>query len=438
MAVTRGKGKQTEWLHAFYYHYMKRILLSAALTAATALNATAQEVARVSEFEITPSALTSNGKPVPVGIDDEKQEVTIFDTDFNVVKKFNYTCGTYTYRTYSEIATVKPSGAKVTQENSYDVTIDNLPVAANTVSEMTQKLTEIYGNSDYYGFTDHKGRTCCWSPSRTSCYESQWLGATYPHMYYCIEDGYIKEIFVDYEHKFNQDNIDNAEWTISGDVEENTGNAYPVEFEYLDYDANIAFDEENNYTQTLFNDDDKWEYMVQKYGPAEKRKSDYWSWDRNDNGIVLRRTVYEGQARVGYDIKNEDGDIIASINAKGTGGEWLDIFKIGGNLYLLLDDGGDEVLYKYDRQSTEIKEVTRSEAKRANVRVNGRSITVEADGKDVDEVELFDIGGRKMASSARKSAGHLNLNAANAADGVYSVALKKRGRLVGAQKIVLK
>lgn len=416
---------------------MKRILLSAALTAATALNATAQEVARVSEFEITPSALTSNGKPVPVGIDDEKQEVTIFDTDFNVVKKFNYTCGTYTYRRYSEIATVKPSGAKVTWENSRDVTIDNIPVAATTVSEMTQKLTEIFGNSDFYGFTDHKGRTSCWSPSRSGCYESQWLGAKYPHSYFCIEDGYIKEIGVDYEAEFNQDDIDNAEWITYGDVQEDTYYKDPVDIEYMDYDANIAFDAYTCCTQTLFNDDDKWEYIVAKYGPVEKHPGNYWISSRNENGIELKRDSYEDQPCVGYDIKNEDGDIIASINANIDG--YFDfICKIGGNIYLSLYDDGDDVIYKYDRQSTEIKEVTRSEAKRANVRVNGRSITVEADGKDVDEVELFDMGGRKMASSARKGAGHLNLNAGNAADGVYSVALKKRGRLVGAQKIVLK
>lgn len=414
---------------------MKRILLSAALAAATALNATAQEVARVSEIEITPSALTSNGKPVPIGIDDEKQEVTIFDTDFNVVKKFNYSCDPHTSRRYSEIATVKPSGAKVKWENSNDVTIDNIPVAATTVSEMTQKLTEIFGSSDFYGFTDHKGRTSCWSPSLSGCYESQWLGAKYPHTYFCIEDGYIKEIHVDYEVEFNQDDIDNAEWITYGDVEEDTYYRGPVGIEYMDYDANIAFDENTSCTQTLFNDDDKWEYIVAKYGPVEKDPGNYRSWDRNENGIVLMRNSVENQPCVGIDIKNEDGDIIASIS---TNIDWYyDIYKIGGNIYLSFYDG-DYVFYKYDRQSTEIKEVTRSEAKRANVRVNGRSITVEADGKDVDEVELFDMGGRKMASSARKGAGHLNLNAGNAADGVYSVALKKRGRLVGAQKIVLK
>lgn len=66
---------------------MKRILFSAAIIAASAITATAQEVARVSDISVVPSVLTSTGKPAPVGIDTQKQEVTIFDTEFNVVKK---------------------------------------------------------------------------------------------------------------------------------------------------------------------------------------------------------------------------------------------------------------------------------------------------------------------------------------------------------------
>ena len=69
---------------------MKRILFSAAIIAATTITATAQEVARVSDLNIVPSTLTYTGKPAPVGIDTEKKEFTIFDTEFNVVKRFNY------------------------------------------------------------------------------------------------------------------------------------------------------------------------------------------------------------------------------------------------------------------------------------------------------------------------------------------------------------
>ena len=414
---------------------MKRILFSAAIIAATTITATAQEVARVSDLNIVPPTLTYAGKPAPVGFDRDKQEFTIFDTEFKVVKRFQLSFETCKTRSYDEIATVKPSGAIVTWENSYDINNDPENNVATTLNEMIKLLSDYYDTNNFFGFTDYKGRTSCWSPERTNCFASEWLGASYPRNYWCIEDGHVKEIQVDYKPDFDQTTIDNAEWTIEGDViEGESGGSHDV-FYYYDYDANIAFDEDIRCTQTLFNDDDKWEYIVSKYGAMEKNVSDYWIRGTSDNGYILRRNASESQPTTGLDIKNEDGETVASIN------EALnldDVYKIGGNTYLALYGDGCNILYKYDPKSTDIKEVSRSEAKMVNIRINGRSIMVEADAKDVDEVELIDMGGRKMASSDRKGVGNLTINASSAADGVYSVALKKRGRLVGAQKIILK
>ena len=414
---------------------MKRILFSAAIIAATTITATAQEVARVSDLNIVPSTLTYTGKPAPMGIDNEKQEITIFDTEFNVVKKFNYTSTTHIYRQYAEIATVKPSGATVTWEHSQDINNDPEYTVATTLKEMITLLSGYYDTNNWFGFTDYKGRTSCWSPDRTSCFASEWLGASYPRNYFYIEDGHVKEIQVEYQPDFEQTAIDNAEWTIEGDVYENEYQNSPESFYYGDYDANIAFDEGIHCTQTLFNDDDKWEYIVSKYGAMKKDVSDYWIWSSSENGYILTRNASEGQFITGFDIKNEDGKIVASINEVA---RLDDVYKIGGNIYLALYGDGCDILYKYDPKTTDIKEVSRSEAKMANIRINGRSIMVEADAKDVDEVELIDMGGRKMASSDRKGVGSLTINASNAAHGIYSVALKKRGRLVGAQKIILK
>ena len=372
-----------------------------------------------------------------MGTDTEKQEVTIFDTDFNVVKRFNYSCETHKYRQYTEKATVKPSGAKVTWENSWDFNNDPENNVATTLNEMIKLLSDAYGINNWFGFTDHKGRTSCWSPDRTSCFASEWLGASYPYNYFCIEDGHVKEIQVDYNLDFDQTTIDNAEWTIEGIANESEYGGSPERFDYMDYDANIAFDESFQFTQTLFNDDDKWEYIENKYGAMKKIVGDYWSWGSSEDGYILRRDAYETHSITGLDIKNEDGETVASINEEA---ELYDVYKIGGNIYLYLSPVNENgyALYKFDPKSADIKVVSRSDAKMANIRVNGRSILVEADAKDVDEVELFDMGGKKMATSSRKGIDNLTINAASATNGVYSVALKKRGRIVGAQKIVLK
>ena len=121
------------------------------------------------------------------------------------------------------------------------------------------------------------------------------------------------------------------------------------------------------------------------------------------------------------------------------------IYRIGGNVYLVHccwnsdeDDEDKEILYRYDPTTTEIKEVSRSEAMAVKIKLYGRNIMVEADGQVVDEADLIDMSGRKLAGSGRTGTGQLTLNAGSATNGVYSVALKKRGRIVGAKKILLK
>lgn len=419
---------------------MKRILFSAAIIAASTITATAQEVARLSDFDIVPSTLTYTGKPAPTGFDREKQEFTIFDTEFNVVKRFNYSCEKAKSRSYYEMTTVKPSGAIVEWEYSWDLGHYTEDSVATTLDEMIKLLSGIYRTNNWVGFTDYKGRTSCWSPDRTSCFASEWLGTSYPQDYFYIEDEHVKGIEVRYKPDFDQTAIDNAQWTIEGDVDENEYDDSPESFCYSDYDTNLAFDAYTRCTQTLFNDDDKWEYIVPKRGAIKKDVGNYEISGSSEDGFILVRRVFEARPMTGFDIKNEDGETVASINE---GREIYDVYKFGGNIYLYIwyqdaDYNSDYILYKYDPKSTGIKEVSRSEAKKANIRINGRSIMVEADAKDVDEVELIDMGGRKMTSSNRKGVGNLTINASSAADGVYSVALKKRGRFVGAQKIILK
>ena len=419
---------------------MKRILFSAAIIAASTITATAQEVARLSDFDIVPSTLTYTGKPAPTGFDRTKQEFTIFDTEFNVVKRFNNSCEIDKSRSYYEMTTVKPSGAIVEREYSWDLSHYTEDSVATTLDEMIKLLSGIYRTNNWVGFTDYKGRTSCWSPDRTSCFASEWLGTSYPQDYFFIEDGHVKGIEVYYKPDFDQTAIDNAQWTIEGDVDENEYDDSPESFCYSDYDTNLAFDAYTRCTQTLFNDDEKWEYIVPKRGAMKKDVGNYQISDSSEDGFILVRRVSEARPMTGFDIKNEDGETVASINE---GKAIYDVYKFGGNIYLYIwypdaDYNYDYILYKYDPKSTGIKEVSRSEAKKANIRINGRSIMVEADAKDVDEVELIDMGGRKMTSSNRKGVGNLTIKASSAADGVYSVALKKRGRFVGAQKIILK
>ena len=70
---------------------MKKFLISAALIAAISVSTSAQQIEGgviiEDDLSFVPSTLTSSSKPVALGFNSEN--ATIYDSDFNVVKKFN-------------------------------------------------------------------------------------------------------------------------------------------------------------------------------------------------------------------------------------------------------------------------------------------------------------------------------------------------------------
>ncbi len=412
---------------------MKTFLFTAALSAATFISASGQEVvANCDRLDITPSCFTSDGKAVPIRYDNMyvgTPSVTIYDSDFKVVKQINnfktkttQSCG------YSEIATVKPTGATIkSSERSY-YTFNGETITAMDLNSMIQKMSSYYG-CDFYGFTDSMGRLSCWSPQLSRFYYQEWFGTMYPESYFAIIDGEVDEIRVSYEPVLD---IDHAQWTMLEDSYRHHSSTESIcLFYFYDFDANVLYDNRIGFTQTFFNEDDKWEYISTLYGALEKRVGDYNVWDYNTNGLVLRRDVYENQPVIGYTICNEDGDVIASIEIDDSYIEC--IYKLGGNIYF----ASDYVIYKYDPMSTSIKKVSGSEAKTPLVKMRGRSIIVE-DGQKADEAVLIDMGGRIVATSNQKGNESTTINIANMPAGVYNVAVKNKGRITAVRKIIIK
>lgn len=417
---------------------MKTFLFTAALSAAIFIPASGQEVASFDRIDFIPSCFTSNGKAVPVGYNnsDEGATVTIFDSDFKVVKQFNIKNLTYESRNYSETATVKPTGATIEDawEEQESYIVDGETLTATDLNSMIQKLSSIHG-CDFYGFTDSKGRLSCWSPQLSDFYYQEWFGTMYPKRYFSIIGGKVNAIRVSYKPVFD---MDHAQWTP---LQDKDYDVYRINLSHIycycyDFDANVLCDESILCTQTLFNEDAKWEYMLPLLGPIEKFPREYSVWGSNTDGLVLRREVSEYQPAIGYAIYNEDGNIVASLlYNKKTYPSVNDIYvyKLGGNVYF--EDEG--TVYKYDPLSTSVKEVSHSEAKALMIKMRGRNIIVE-DSQKADEAVLVDMGGRIVATSNHKDNEGITINADNMPTGVYSIAVKSKGRVAAARKIILK
>ena len=429
----------------FYSNNMKTIIFAALLSAAGIMSANAQEAVDISAnygYTFMPSCLTTNGKAASVGINMDENDFTasIMDADMKVVKQFKVNKTVARRGGYIESAIVKPSGAEINyiqyQWKIYDN--EGEPVTATDMNSLIERMSEIYAGQQFYGFTDFKGNVSCHSSDTTDCYYPHWFGTAYPFEYYSIIDGTVYQIRVAYNPTFSQADLDNAEWKKGDSFYEENICLYPIfPIGYFNCDTNIFYDHYTYASQALFNDDDKWEYILPQYGPVKKNIGDPIVYGSDEKGVILSRTVYEEPENLGFGIYDEDGNVIASL--KVPNGQDPSVFISNGNIYLEVDGGNaGYIIYKYDRATSSVKEISRSKSNAPIISMNGRRITVGADGNNIDEAVLYDMGGRSIASSRRTNGDNITINAANVAQGVYNVALKNKGRIAGAQKIIIK
>lgn len=436
----------------FYSNNMKTIIFAALLSAAGIMSANAQEAVDISAnygYTFMPSCLTTNGKAAFVGINEDEPDnmtASIRDADMKVVKQFKINKTVALMRSYSESAIVKPSGAEIKyiqyQWKIYDN--EGEPVTATDMNSLIERMSEIYAGQQFYGFTDLEGNVSCHSLDSLDSGDlgdflyPNWFGTAYPYEYYSIIDGTVYQIRVAYNPTFSQADLDNAEWKKGDSFYEENICHYPIlPIDYYNCDTNIFYTHYIYASQALFNDDDKWEYILPQYGPVKKNIGDPIVYGSDEKGVILSRTVYEEPENLGFGIYDEDGNVIASL--KVPNGQDPSVFISNGNIYLEVDGGNaGYIIYKYDRATSSVKEISRSKSNAPIISMNGRRITVGADGNNIDEAVLYDMGGRSIASSRRTNGDNITINAANVAQGVYNVALKNKGRIAGAQKIIIK
>lgn len=427
----------------YIYSHMKTLLLTAAFFAAgiSAANGQTSEVYRGINF--IPSSCTYNGKPVIAGITPDYQTAKILDTNLNVVKQFPLKTERYVDRSYYEIATVMPTGAEFDEyDDSYVLREEQqgTPMTATDLTTMQTKLATNYNCpvDALIGFTDIKGNISCYWHN-IECFSEGLFGKKYPTEYFTIINGEVNRVFVydwNYEYTFDQTDIDNANWEPETELTDYSPRVGCVHFD--DYDENAVGD--GLYiTQTVFNDDDKWEYLVPKYGPVDKTVGQYEMESIDSNlGVKFRRRVSERQECISTVVYNEDGEEVLSLEGNRL---YISCRKVNGAYFFEEETPTNDghygtILYKYDRITTSLQEVARFEGKSARISVDGRTITVDAADNGIDEAELYNMAGSRVASA--RGGESLTINADGMPGGVYNVATKNRGRITGAQKIVLK
>lgn len=139
------------------------------------------------------------------------------------------------------------------------------------------------------------------------------------------------------ERKATAEGVYNGEWI------EYTKEGYlpggDTSIEYYDTSNGFYSGKRMFYTQTLFNSDEKYEYMQSVFG---EYKTSVTERDRDGDGhIDYIETEYRG-IQIGFDVKNEDGDIVCSLRPRfpegyTVRGDYPKLLKINGKIYLILD-----------------------------------------------------------------------------------------------------
>ena len=373
-----------------------------------------------------PGMITKSGEAVVYQY--SGNEITVYSLDFLVDRSFTPVKTEYQSGTVVEEAIVTPTGLSPTPENQYGGKNYStyLEWAASSQDEMINKLREQSPYSTLIVFTDAMGNPACYDYGNSSFKYENLFGKKYPTTWYALIDGYVYR--VDTYDSFYTVIYDeeNAVWTRKSEkLSSHSSGPSDIEF-YIGY---LYYTYAQHYlSQTLFNEDDKWEYVVEEYGPLRCNFGSPVVITNNDGTMTLRR---EGQAHssiVGYAVYNEDGTKLGVLPQGSfyviNGRKFL---QNSDSLYEIIGDGSDFDLV----EAVQAKSDRRLDAERGIV-------TVDIDSEQAGgEVVVSTTDGKVMASK-KVGIGQTQINDQPLPTGIYVVSLLKDGRIVESEKYLVK
>ena len=345
--------------------------------------------------------------------------------------------------TITETTTVPVTGINVKNEPAVstptDDRINNIDVSGITTADafanamQTAINGENYYGPYYTGFVDYKGNLCCWTAF--TMMQSFDNDSRYPiGTYYSIVNGTILSCthqYSDYEYQYS---LANAVWNESYRTSQL---ASVIEgFEYNDFDKHLDFDVYTNLliTQSLFNNDDAWEYITPDlYETTDTTYSGGGS--RTAEGTTIYRTIKKGYASQGYKIVSDDGRTIAKFDH-----HFTRVWKINGNIYFYgHPTNGYNALFLYDNQTSEIKELISAKQRISFVSVTGETIDLQLSNEDTDsEAVITSMGGQTTGKyPIAKGHTYVQINAANLSKGIYNVSVQRNGQVLQSQNVLI-
>lgn len=399
---------------------MKRTLLASAF-AVMALAASAQisEVTKVKGdgFDFIPKSLTTTGVITPystIGVEhnssNQTPEFTVYDASFNVEKTFKYDPRVFKINFVPMKALADFKTKKVVKEGYEAVSwghcvdgvygYDGFETPITTMDEFKAAVTKLIGDVGQVYFTDYKGNFAYHAAKG-------WQDASGSYDSICVSERYSfynpsdnKLYNVDGLTKLVEVDTSKLAWKVDDSREGSEGILQEsiIPTEVYDYDANCNEDTYGYLTQNVFNNDDKYEFLVECYRQVSAPETSVYGPMINgiENGkIVFSQDVQDKYYESYQAVKNEDGkELFAFPNSSNS--KDLAIYRMNGKTYIknseFLHNGEYQyVIYQLDNTGTGITELARTNVVKSAKTFNMSGMKVDKNAKGI----VIQQGGKK-------------------------------------------
>lgn len=282
-----------------------------------------------------------------------------------------------------------------------------------------------------------------------------YFGKKYPKVYWVLNNGRVTGYRTNYT-------VTYSEWKVVDTRIENRQKTLK-RLRLCNINLNNGDGENDNFfemSQTLFNEDEKFEYIIPKYELSSKGNGYdiIVSPDPSDETITTTQTEIISENRyltlTGFQIVSENGEIIKNLNFDSdftgdidTYSDYAFVITIGSNTYLAFNGHSDSksatIFYKIDRSSTDIKQVMKAPASmrlsptiaNKNAPINISFGDDNQSGSDIVVVSTNGAKVKKLTIPAGQTSAQMYISNNT---GVYCVSRVQNNKVTDTRKVIIK
>ena len=394
---------------------------------ALAASAQVSEVTKVKGdgFDFIPKSLTTTGIITPystIGVenhsnDNQTAEFTVYDASFNVAKTFSYEPKVFTAKSMVKKAWADYKTKKIINtgyENEYYRSVDGVYdyekgflIPITTMDEFKAAVAKMIGEEKVDFFTDDNGNFAFRLASdRLNVGKSgkDDFRVEEDFSYYNSSDNKLHKVKALLKSiEFDTSNLDWKDGDSSASYEITVGERI-FQTEVYDYDVNCNESSDVYLSQNVFNNDDKYEYLVQSYREVSTPTDPTGSYQPGligisgiENGKAVLTTEVQDKYYESYlAVKNEDGKELFTVPNSRYYKDVFTIFRANGKTYISNYESqgiglGQYVIYQLDKTDTGITELARTQVVKSAKTFNMAGMQVGKNAKGI----VIQQGGKK-------------------------------------------